>query len=436
MKTLVYLLAISMLCCVGQNLSQQPNFRLAESKTASLEKLETETKKGTSLDDLTVESQRPVLGASLENRYVLTTYVEGGFSIYDLEDCSYSEYSLSGESPYSEWKDACDLLYLGPGGYLFRRSAEEPFLDKNGKSTTVETILEWDAKQKAEEEFVKAKREKLSINVDEEDEDLIETQATWNNYYPTADYNEFKVIYNYTFFKKYTNYSINDEGNCGIVAIELLMSYMDAIYDSDIMDDKYTSYLAQNLTNAFPPESINAFPQTPGTLQDFSTDLTEYCVEKGYCDPDTYGMTLKEIRSAFNAYMKDIRGFTSSDYSVTSVEGNLADIMTSACKKRIKQQVLLGNPLIVGLGDPYRHAVICYGYSDDMFLMNMGDRAYTDYAINQKYAETCVGFAEWKRARLNIPNRYLYEGVVCDPIVRLRATPNIATHASFQNLFN
>ena len=112
MKTLVYLLAISMLCCVGQNLSQQPNFRLAESKTASLEKLETETKKGTSLDDLTVESQRPVLGASLENRYVLTTYVEGGFSIYDLEDCSYSEYSLSGESPYSEWKDACDLLYL------------------------------------------------------------------------------------------------------------------------------------------------------------------------------------------------------------------------------------------------------------------------------------------------------------------------------------
>ena len=142
MKTLVYLLAISMLCCVGQNLSQQPNFRLAESKTASLEKLETETKKGTSLDDLTVESQRPVLGASLENRYVLTTYVEGGFSIYDLEDCSYSEYSLSGESPYSEWKDACDLLYLGPGGYLFRRSAEEPFLDKNGKSTTVETILE------------------------------------------------------------------------------------------------------------------------------------------------------------------------------------------------------------------------------------------------------------------------------------------------------
>ena len=42
MKTLVYLLAISMLCCVGQNLSQQPNFRLAESKIASLEKLETE----------------------------------------------------------------------------------------------------------------------------------------------------------------------------------------------------------------------------------------------------------------------------------------------------------------------------------------------------------------------------------------------------------
>lgn len=68
MKTLVYLLAISMLCCVGQNLSQQPNFRLVESKTASLEKLETETKKGTSLDDLTVESQRPVLGASLENK--------------------------------------------------------------------------------------------------------------------------------------------------------------------------------------------------------------------------------------------------------------------------------------------------------------------------------------------------------------------------------
>lgn len=194
--------------------------------------------------------------------------------------------------------------------------------------------------------------------------------------------------------------------------------------------------MAQNLTNAFPPESINAYPQTPGTLQGFSGHLTEYCVDNGYCDPNTLGMTLKEIRSAFNAYMKDIRGFTSSDYSVTSVEGNLADIMTSACKKRIKQQVLLGNPLIVGLGDPYRHAVICYGYSDDMFLMNMGDRTYTEYAINQKYAETCVGFAEWKRARLNIPNRYLYEGVVCDPIVRLRATPNIATHASFQNLFN
>lgn len=404
--------------------------------------------------DYQVETERALLGTSLTSRYILRTYLGGGYSIFDCLDRQFAEYSFAGINPYLDVMLHETLLYIGPSCLCFRLS-DGTYQDNIGNIYTENALLVMDQE---ETELKQLQAQYAATHPEEDDFDYeISLQSMvkpepngGGTTHPevgqrpntvTRDLNndgtaDEILIANYAFFTNLGDYGNNIDGCCAFIAIEMLLCYYDALFDESFIDAYLETDSKTFMQSGY--DSLSDFYSSPGS-GGLDYDLKILAYNLGYIDYVDLGMSYNEIRQFFNYYMQTERGFVlNTDYTVQGIENNYWDKIAGNCKKRVKREINAGIPQIFGYStETSLHACIAYGYTDDFFILQNGnfDNAIPLY-LNQKYAVTNLGIADWKKPRVhdNVSRRFKsIDGKLSfDPLIDLGASPSGVSHTTFK----
>lgn len=407
--------------------------------------------------DYQVENERSLLGTSLTSRYILRTYLGGGYSIFDCLDQQFAEYSFAGTNPYLDAMLHDSLLYIGPSCLCFRLS-DGTYQDNIGNIYTENALLVMDQE---ETELKQLQAQYAATHPEEEDDsdsnsgislqsmvkpdptgggpthpEVGQRPNTVNHDLNNDGIADETLIANYAFFTNLLDYGNNIDGSCTIIAMEMLFCYYDALFDESFIDEFWGTDSKTFMQSGY--DSLSDFYSSPGT-GGFDADLKLLAIEFGYSSNCIFGLTYAQMRHIFNYYLQTDRGFVlNTDFTVQGIENNYWDRIAGNCKKRVKREINAGIPQIfVYSTENTLHASIAYGYSDDFFILQDGNisDAIPTY-VNQKYAVNNLGIGEWKKPRVHDKVSRRFKSIngdeSFDPLIDLGASPSGVTHSTFK----
>lgn len=377
-----------------------------------------------------VATRTAMKSANLVERYILTEYVGGGYSVFDTLAGEFSEYSLQGASPFRDL-ELQDVIYLNSLSYCIR-SSDGYYYTPEGRCYSAADLASYAARE------VSSTPGTGTFNVEQEIALYSDSSddSKCVNYLDNVPVGNYYAITNYTYFWNLKNFGFNNDLSCGLVAIEQLLDYFNCIYDSRFVPSQYV--VSEDSELDYQPLGIIDYPSSPGSSFYFLGKLESLAYEWQLLD---VGMNMSEINTFLDKYLNIYRGFSKSDYTLHSIVGNAWDKLTGNAKKRVTQQIVNGNPVIVGLTVPdsdIGHACVAFGVSSDGYahiITNYGYQVSNPVMfIPLSRLQSCTGIRYWNASRTHIPTFYTYKGKALDPLVDLKATPNAATHSSYANL--
>ncbi len=339
----------------------------------------------------------------LGNLFILYE-LENGYAIYSVENETkkFIEGSYKSNSIYSTLDKKYDLFYLGPGEYYYQKW-EMIFNIRTGK--VIEQNL-------------------LKIGYKLNYIDLVSNvqEIRNKNFLSHTDSNGFTVVKEDKYFRNLNNFPMNWFSECGLVAISILLGYLDTFKnDSFIPNDLFyngryyidngnkddngnqvydgVNILKENLTkkieftytekNTYPLEDwpINCgMPGTNFAMRDYLMEkfIDIYLIKKEMPKDEgeviiknyDYPMADEELKNTMNSYLEnncsDLKNY------VKTRSGNIF-----FTHQHPKDYIELGIPTILILqsytntqfknNDKSKwHDVVAYGYKDDMFIAHMG----------------------------------------------------------------
>ena len=275
------------------------------------------------------------------NRYVLLSFFDNNFVIYDKqEECILETYDYN---PYEGYNDCFKLLGSIDSEYLFAYFNE----DVNDFTFINNTCMS------------------------KEDLHLYFTNQgyKYGNYYkdiPMPD--NVHVISDAFYFERLGDrHAANLEGTCAVISTEMLLGYYDTFVNDRIIDEGYEYVTEEEISNSEP--TVRDFRHSPGvdygTERPFHDYLYKIARDEIKDDPKNNGMTVYNQKLLLNSYL-DRKGIA---YLTSASEGNLSDILTNRAKTVIKEAIDHDRPVIAcGEG----HASVAYAYSDTMVWVHTG----------------------------------------------------------------
>lgn len=329
--------------------------------------------------------KKPIVATKILNDYNDHSFksyeLDGGYAIYQLLDDreEFIEGSLETNSPYFNHLDS-NLLYFGPGEYLFK---------ENGKD-----------KQCLTNKIVSSYKEgKASYELVIKDQPLrVQTAFSY------IDEGDFTYINHPEYFKKLSAFPNNWFGECGLIALSMLLSYYDTLYNDSFIPNSITypsreynttgaitSSTMESLIHKVEFPNINTtsypmeyWPDMPGTnksMRDYLFDNYIHTYMNIGSPSAGYPMNDGELKNTFKDYMNANAQSLMSDIQIRS--GNVF-----YTHQRPKQYIDQGDPVIIDMtkyymtaqGEPYteerNHNAVAYGYitqgGKDYFIANMG----------------------------------------------------------------
>ncbi len=322
--------------------------------------------------------------------------LDNGYAIYSYNDGEerFIEGSYETNSPYYQYL-SYDLHYLGPGNYYYiDNDTTYDIIKQTSVSYTLENAT-----------YILPDNSAGGI-------DLLST-STPDPTETTTDTSGFTVIKRHNYFRKLTYFPNNWFGECGLVALSIMLGYYDTFYNDNFIPNdleyeakyytstpsitlNYTSL--QSLTRkGYAPYSADTvsynftdWTMMPGTnyaMRDYLMDNYLHTILGIANNDDGYPMGSSELKSSFNDYIAENCPSLTNSYQTTS--GSI--ISTSNASKN---SINLGNPTCLVLTDytmastqaqtttnnlsrsssflSNAHIVVAYGYKDDNFLVHMG----------------------------------------------------------------
>ncbi len=296
--------------------------------------------------------------------------LESGYAIYGLKENYefFLEGSYQNNSPYFEYREE-ELIYLGVGEYYLKRGNKVINILDNKKELLIQDI---------------------SYDVFENYNISLQSDSFPNPDVTTKNPEDFTVINSYKYFQKLKTFPYNSKGECGIIALSILLGYYDTFWNDEFIkpgfcydaSNKYNSTISLMLGKTMEINSplsdygLDSWEDMPGTsygLRDYLLDKYNHQYMGG---GDIWGgnpMADEELKATIYDYIDDNCSIR-PHVSVSS--GSL--FFTHAGPKRCINE---GYPTCLVLtsysygngekgGKP--HVVVAYGYKDDKFLVHMG----------------------------------------------------------------
>lgn len=303
------------------------------------------------------------------------------YFIYDSNN-NFIEGSFYTPSPYSEsLQEDNELFYLGPANYYVKHKNKYYDLFQNQEVNF--SILK-------DKSFVMRKDYKYESKNEDADSNIS---------YTSFDVNEFNTIKNALYFEQLTQFPMNWFGECGFIALSILLGYYDTFYNDDFIpnDKTYKARYYKNVNDTLEFDhskeeallikgkvpfqgslgySLNTWSIMPGTsyaMRDYFLDCFKSTI-LGIGGTSGYPMSSYDLNASFDRYM---------EYNCPSIRGefmegrNVVNPMSFYIDRNIPFALLLAssykydNNNEISSGEK-AHIVVAYGYKDDCYLVHMG----------------------------------------------------------------
>ena len=275
------------------------------------------------------------------NRYVLLSFFDNSFVIYDKKD----EIILKtyDANPYEGFEDSFKLLGNIENKYMYAYFNEEV----NDFTFINNTCMS---------------KEELHLY-------FTNQGYSYGNYYrDVAKPSNVHIIQDAFYFEKLgNNHAPNTDGTCAVISTEILLSYYDTFVNDRVIDDVYENVEEESISKATP--AATDFIKSPGVDSVNNTRFHDYlyriACDEVKDDPKNSGMSVSNQKQLVKKYLEK-RGITHVSYSS---DGNFSDLIGNKAKKVIKDAIDQNRPVIAcGEG----HASVAYAYSDTMVWVHTG----------------------------------------------------------------
>lgn len=284
------------------------------------------------------------LSGSEKNTYLVFELEETGYMIYYKEAGIFIEISTTVPSPYKNLHG--EFYYFGPGQYQMN-------IDYLGDQVETEksmrmTIHENMARQK---------------DVESNDETEIIAQSLLFGDVEISEASYFENVQE--------NMPINYNSACGYVALAVYLGYFDQIYNNGVVPNWYE--------NDFDPT------EPIGTNQDFY----EYLITldgKDLNDPnEDFATTAYDIKNLAREYLVNNPYVDDSDFFINWSYLPLNYTIRNAIDNNVPSILFVKAQFPVWV-EKANHAIIAYGYNDDMFIVNcclQGNNGYSRFYLSE-----------------------------------------------------
>ena len=433
-------------------------------------------------DDVKIKTTEFLYNYDGSADYVYTEFEDSGYAVYLKENMELLEYSLDGSLPYQNAR--AKKYYGGPKNYL-NKEGEQFVNTLTGESLPVSEVVARSSAQQIREIFLDKDKHindsEIFVDPDEDDclddcvhnESVAETQSEQSNISITAtvsamDRKESAIsiapmngpgiddnplvnlgatlipgatyIPNAEYFLRNPRHGDNENGTCGAVAAQLMLSYHNYYSDRRIIANQFLNgsdtTLERHLHPNFCLDPMSMTRETLGSRgkkEDGSDDANSYFtrIVKEIPASAMPGRIRRGIRNIINNRNTGLTG--NINFAVNSNTG-----LISLNSAQITNEIDVGRPVIIGmlksLGG-WKHYVVGYGYSDHTYASggtysgyithfgHSGDAASRIHIwINRAWCNT--------RVTLQINHEHTYDDVV-RPFNEIRCT--VCGHRSHSN---
>ena len=313
--------------------------------------------------------------------------LENGYAIYSIKENIeiFIEGSYESNSPYYTFLNKNQLYYLGPGNYYY--------LEEN----KVKNILNNEYYHLNDISFSYELPTVIST---------FNTSSIPNENQTLIDSNGFIQIKYGEYFNKLRDFPFNYFKDCGLVALSILLGYLDTFYNDDFLPDDVTAtakhykvvngtyvldykreeYLVSKVREKYVEDDtydLTRWSQVPGTTQGLKDYLFDNYLHTFFIgdDDNGYPMFNGELKDTMHDYMKDncphlLNSVRISDGQIINTHKNTKQLLDNGIPVIL---VLTSNSESKGIKYKKVHQVVAYGYKDDKFLVHSG--WYGDNAI-------------------------------------------------------
>lgn len=281
------------------------------------------------------------------NRYVLLSFFDNSFVIYDKKDeCVLMTYDTN---PYEGYGDSFKLLGNIEEEYIYAYFNEEindfTFID--------------------------------NTHLSKEDIHIYFTNQgySYGNYYRgVAMPADVHIIDDAFYFENLNNYHApNTNGTCAVISTEILLGYYDTFVNDTIVEEQYDHVAVKELNMVNP--TVKDFTQSPGIDYFSSISSLSSSVFHDYLydvarndigdDPKNNGMSVSNQKKLIKKYLDE----KEIPYLINSSDGNFSEVINNKAKTVIKNAIDQSRPVIAcGEG----HCAVAYAYSDTMVWVHTG----------------------------------------------------------------
>lgn len=283
------------------------------------------------------------------NNFILEE-MENSYAIYQKsgENLFFIEGSNSVNSPYFG-KNYDNLIYLGPGNY---------YVFENDTLTNLLT-----------EETLKTNGRKLNYNP--------ASKINSNNAEKRVANAEQKYIKYADYIKQLKDVPSNTEGDCGIIALSILLSYYDSCIDDRFLDD--SDFAPTKTIDIGEVPNISDYSQTPMISNSFRTSFkNEYSVCNTFIQffSGGYPMADAELYTTIDNYLNSQNSDIKNDYYFDHQTVFNLDIVTKVydyIRDDVPVVMVLANYTDdKGYHDGEWHDVVAYGIKNDHLVVHLG----------------------------------------------------------------
>lgn len=303
-------------------------------------------------EDQTVISQREINDFE-GNKFVLYELAPTGYAIYSIKGTAsvFVEGALSMNSPFYSYADK-DVVYLGFGEYYYEQDDKHINILTADEYTRTDLPSGFHLKEDAYYETPQISTYGTSF------EDTPQPGKTVNldGYVRIADH---------AYFENLTKFPQNSQGTCAIVAICIMLGYLDEYVNDGFIPDNYM-YNGQSFKNG---------TGTSQALHDYMFNNCRHTILG--IGGNGYPMANAEIKKTMRDYLNQVCG---SDFEkkVEYVSGSLF-----FTHENPRKHINSGYPTLITMTSfkssitvekQEYHTVVAYGYNknDDTFLVHMG----------------------------------------------------------------
>lgn len=302
---------------------------------------------------------------------------ENSYSIYD-NDGIFIEGSLTNQSAYHEYLNDYELFYLGPQNYYARLKDSKLYDILNQQYVSLGDL------------------DGAYYEIDKEDDGLISV-ASENDIELASmqqDSNGFYVLKHADYFRKLSQFPMNWYGECGLIALSMMLGYYDTFFNDDFIPNgktytaryyktvdgkKVLDYTKEEPLIAYgkaPFQGMQGYDLRTWSLMPGTTyAMRDYLFDKykhtflGIGGDSGYPMMTNELKATMKDYLKDNCQYLLKDinfYNDNAITEENPTCYILASYKYESQK----NQSVSGTGST--HIVLAYGRKINTFLCHIG----------------------------------------------------------------